>query len=139
LFTDKSPFENPPKVKERVQWVKPHRLERAGVNPETLEILSPPLWDATLMRLDTEDYVKKRDAVEGKTKANGINPQTVPSEYEPIPFDEIPSHRGLATHRQVTVLPPGSIGAALKANDHHSRDESSQSRDPRLSFGSWQL
>ena len=26
LFTDKSPFENPPKVKERVQWVKPQQV-----------------------------------------------------------------------------------------------------------------
>jgi bifunctional non-homologous end joining protein LigD len=26
FFTDKSPFENPPKVKEKIQWIEPERV-----------------------------------------------------------------------------------------------------------------
>lgn len=51
-------------------WLLPNnwkdRLKRAGIDPDTLEIVCPPLWDATLMRLGTADYVKKRDAAQGK-------------------------------------------------------------------------
>ena len=57
-------------------WLLPNnwrgRLERAGVHPDTLEIFSPPLWETTLMRLDTEDYRKKMRAVEGREKVDGM-------------------------------------------------------------------